>query len=52
MLMNAYAFLRSHPHPSRADIVGEMDNNLCRCGAHNRILLAIASAAQEMKGGL
>jgi carbon-monoxide dehydrogenase small subunit len=28
-----------------------MDNNLCRCGAHNRIIPAIEEAAKEMEGG-
>jgi len=27
-----------------------MEDNLCRCGAHIRIIQAIESAAQEMKG--
>ncbi len=52
MIMNAHALLHARSHPSRAEIVAEMDNNLCRCGAHNRILLAIEAAAKEMKGGI
>jgi aerobic-type carbon monoxide dehydrogenase small subunit (CoxS/CutS family) len=28
-----------------------MENNLCRCGAHVRIVDAIHAAAVEMKGG-
>ena len=51
MIMNAYAFLRKNPHPAPADIVAGMDDNLCRCGAHTRIIQAIQSAALEMKGG-
>jgi len=51
MIMNAYAFLRKNPHPSAADIVREMDDNLCRCGAHQRIIQAIQKAALEMGGG-
>jgi len=27
-----------------------MEDNLCRCGAHTRILDAIETAAKEMKG--
>jgi aerobic-type carbon monoxide dehydrogenase small subunit (CoxS/CutS family) len=27
-----------------------MENNLCRCGAHVRIIQAIQTAAKEMKG--
>jgi len=41
MIMNAYAFLKKNPHPSRDAIVSEMDGNLCRCGAHKGILEAI-----------
>ena len=41
MLMNAYTLLQKHPKPSRADIVSEMDGNLCRCGAHQGIIAAI-----------
>lgn len=41
MIMNAYAFLRKNPHPSRQAIINEMDGNLCRCGAHAGILAAI-----------
>jgi aerobic-type carbon monoxide dehydrogenase small subunit (CoxS/CutS family) len=51
MLMNAYAFLRKNPKPTPADIVREMDENLCRCGAHTRIIQAIQKAAAEMRGG-
>jgi aerobic-type carbon monoxide dehydrogenase small subunit (CoxS/CutS family) len=51
MIMNAYGLLLENPRASRAEIIGEMDNNLCRCGAHNRIVEAIETAAREMKGG-
>jgi aerobic-type carbon monoxide dehydrogenase small subunit (CoxS/CutS family) len=27
-----------------------MDHNLCRCGAHTRIIDAVLAAAAEMKG--
>jgi nicotinate dehydrogenase subunit A len=46
MLMNAWAFLQKQPHPSRAAIVQEMDANLCRCGAHQRIVAAIQEASK------
>ncbi len=51
MIMNAAAFLRRNPHPTPADILREMDENLCRCGAHTRIVQAIQKAAVEMNGG-
>ena len=46
MLMNAWAFLQKQPHPSRSAIVQEMDANLCRCGAHQRIIAAIQEASK------
>ena len=49
MLMNAYALLQSNPKPTRDAIVQEMDGNLCRCGAHQRIIAAIQDAST--KGG-
>lgn len=52
MIMNAYSFLRKNPRPSAADIVEGMDDDLCRCGAHTRIIQAIQAAAKEMHGGL
>lgn len=51
MILDAYGLLLENPQPSRAEIIEEMDNNLCRCGAHNRIVEAIQTAAAEMKGG-
>ena len=49
MLMNAYALLQQQPHPTRDAIVQEMDANICRCGAHQRIIAAIQDASK--KGG-
>lgn len=46
MLMNAWAMLQKTPHPSRTAIVDEMNGNLCRCGAHQRILAAIEEASK------
>jgi aerobic-type carbon monoxide dehydrogenase small subunit (CoxS/CutS family) len=51
MILSAYALLRKTPRPTRAEIVAHMDGNLCRCGAHVRILAAVAAAAQAMGGG-
>jgi nicotinate dehydrogenase subunit A len=48
MLLNAYAFLRENPKPSRDAIVAHMERNLCRCGAHQRIIAAIESASRQM----
>ena len=51
MILSAYSFLRKKPRPSSSEIIKGMDYNLCRCGAHNRIIQAILAAAKEMKGG-
>jgi aerobic-type carbon monoxide dehydrogenase small subunit (CoxS/CutS family) len=51
MIMNAYSFLIKNPAPSEKEIIENMNDNLCRCGAHSRIIKAIQSAANEMKGG-
>jgi aerobic-type carbon monoxide dehydrogenase small subunit (CoxS/CutS family) len=51
MILTAYSFLQTHAQPTYADIVQQMDQNLCRCGAHTRIIRAIQAAANEMKGG-
>ena len=51
MILTAYGFLRTHPNPTREEIITDMDQNLCRCGAHMRIVEAILTAAAAMKGG-
>ena len=51
MIMNALALLRKTPNPTQQDIIKDMENNFCRCGAHIRIVKAIEAAAVEMKGG-
>lgn len=46
MIMTAKALLKTNPHPTRDDIKQALDNNLCRCGTHMRIVRAIERAAQ------
>ena len=41
MLLDAYVLLRENPHPTREQVVAHMDRNLCRCGAHQRVVAAI-----------
>ena len=48
MLMNAAGLLNGNPHPSRDEIVEGMEGNLCRCGAHKRIIEAIDAASKRM----
>ncbi len=49
MIMNAVGLLNQNPDPSKEDIIWGMEDNLCRCGAHNRIIDAIQTAAVELK---
>ena len=51
MILTACAFLRTHPNPTAAEVIAGMDQNLCRCGAHTRIVDAILSAAAVLRGG-
>ena len=51
MILKAYSLLRGSPRPTREEIIRGMDDNLCRCGSHVRIIEAIQTAAREMKGG-
>jgi len=50
MVLTAFGLLRTNPSPSREQIIRGMEQNLCRCGAHTRIIDAIQTAAAEMKG--
>jgi len=50
MIMNAYALLKKNADPSEKQIREDMEDNLCRCGAHKRIVEAILIAAKEMRG--
>ncbi|TFH00380.1 MAG: (2Fe-2S)-binding protein [Calditrichales bacterium] len=50
MIMNAYGLLRKNPNPTEAQIMDGMEENLCRCGAHKRIIDAIQDAAKVMGG--
>jgi aerobic-type carbon monoxide dehydrogenase small subunit (CoxS/CutS family) len=51
MIMTAAAMLIKNPSVSRQEIIDGLEENLCRCGAHTRILDAVETAAKEMKGG-
>jgi aerobic-type carbon monoxide dehydrogenase small subunit (CoxS/CutS family) len=51
MIMNATGLLLKNPSPSVQEIKDGMENNLCRCAAHLRIVDAVESASKIMKGG-
>jgi len=47
MIIQAQALLDRNPHPTDAEVRSALDGNLCRCGAHNRIVRAVLRAAKE-----
>ncbi len=51
MIMNAYALLLKTPRPTREQITEAMNDNLCRCGSHVRVVDAIQEAAGARRGG-
>jgi nicotinate dehydrogenase subunit A len=46
ILISAAALLRRNPDPSEAEVRAALDRNLCRCGAHNRMIRAVLRAAK------
>jgi nicotinate dehydrogenase subunit A len=51
IVISTKALLDRNPSPTRADIAAALDKNLCRCGAHPRILRAVEKAAGMLRGG-
>jgi len=49
ILVSAKALLDRNPNPTRIEIAAALDNNLCRCGSHNRILKAVERAAKAIR---
>jgi len=49
MVMTAAALLQKTPKPTEEQIRGALDNNLCRCGTHIRIIKAVKLAAGASK---
>jgi nicotinate dehydrogenase subunit A len=45
MIMESAAFLAKNNKPSETDIKNALANNLCRCGTHARIVVAVKNAA-------
>jgi aerobic-type carbon monoxide dehydrogenase small subunit (CoxS/CutS family) len=48
MLLAAHELLRANPRPSREQIVAHMEDQLCRCGAHQRIVDAVEGASRRL----
>jgi nicotinate dehydrogenase subunit A len=51
ILVSAKALLDRNPAPSRREIAAALDDNICRCGSHVRILRAVERAARLMREG-
>ena len=49
ILITAAALLKRRPEPNEAEVRAALDRNLCRCGAHNRIVRAVLRAAKEAR---
>ncbi len=51
MMMTAAAFLEKNKQPTEEQIRVALQGNLCRCGAHGRIVRAVSEAARGNQGG-
>jgi nicotinate dehydrogenase subunit A len=49
ILTTAAALLQQKPNPTEAEVRAALDRNLCRCGAHNRIVRAVLRAARTVE---
>jgi len=51
IIISAKALLDHNPAPARAEIAAALDDNICRCGSHIRILRAVERAARLLREG-
>ena len=49
ILVHAAALLKKNPDPSEGEVRLALDEHLCRCGPHNRIVRAVLRAADAMR---
>ncbi|MFG1930569.1 (2Fe-2S)-binding protein [Mycobacterium sp. NPDC048908] len=49
IVVSAAALLAANPDPAESEVRAALDDNLCRCGAHNRVVRAVLAAAAEMR---
>jgi nicotinate dehydrogenase subunit A len=50
IITSAAALLEKNPTPSNDDIRRALSTHLCRCGAHPRMVRAVARAAKQLSG--
>jgi len=48
MIVAAKALLDRNPNPSDEEIKNALEDQLCRCGVHNRVVRAVRRAATEL----
>ena len=46
IIMQAQALLDRNPQPTESEVRSALDGNLCRCGAHNRMVRAVIRASK------
>jgi nicotinate dehydrogenase subunit A len=49
LVVSAAALLTENDDPSEHEVRAALDRNLCRCGAHNRVVRAVLAAAAQMR---
>jgi aerobic-type carbon monoxide dehydrogenase small subunit (CoxS/CutS family) len=50
MIMSSVALLQRNSNPTTADIMQSLQGNVCRCGTHPRIVVAVQQAAKALRG--
>lgn len=48
MIMVAQALLDRNPEPAGSDVRSALNDNLCRCRTHNRIVRAVLRATEKV----
>jgi nicotinate dehydrogenase subunit A len=51
IVVSAAKLLAENADPTETDVRAALDDNLCRCGSHNRVVRAVLAAAAEMRKG-
>jgi nicotinate dehydrogenase subunit A len=51
VIIAAVGLLGQNADPSGEEVRAALDGNLCRCGAHNRIVRAVLDAGAELRAG-
>jgi carbon-monoxide dehydrogenase small subunit len=51
MILTAVGMLEKNPSPTREQIVAGLEENLCRCGAHKRIIESVEDVVRVTSGG-